>query len=269
MTQDKKPLISIITICYNSQKYIKQTIESVLNQTYDNIEHIIIDGKSTDGTLDIIEEYKSYYIEKKLILLSEIDKGISDAFNKGTNLASGVFIQYLNSGDELISPTVLEEIVEQDLLTISAINCFNTLTIEEDVKKVINAKVELQDIRWKNTICHQSVILDCNIAKRYPFDERLKIEMEYDLWFKMHNNSEKFIHVNKVLSKYLIGGISSIDIIKGAILHFVVLCINDYSQATLKNLIRLLTLCLNYEARKIIKKILGKNTTKIKKILQR
>lgn len=90
--------VSIITVCYNSEQTIESTIQSVLNQTYSNIEYIIIDGNSADGTLDIIEKYKESFGEK-LIVVSEKDDGIYDAMNKGIRLASGELIGIINSDD--------------------------------------------------------------------------------------------------------------------------------------------------------------------------
>ena len=95
---DDKPLISIITVVFNGEKYLEQTIQSVINQTYDNVEYIIIDGGSADGTLDIIKKY-----EKQIdYWVSEEDTGIYDAMNKGGSLAVGDFLLWLNADDTLI-----------------------------------------------------------------------------------------------------------------------------------------------------------------------
>lgn len=97
------PKVSIITISYNSAATIEQTIQSVLSQSYTNIEYIIIDGGSTDGTIDIIQKY-----EKQITYwISESDKGISDAFNKGLKIATGEIIGILNSDDFYHKSTVL------------------------------------------------------------------------------------------------------------------------------------------------------------------
>jgi glycosyltransferase involved in cell wall biosynthesis len=92
-------LISIITVCFNSEKTIRSTIESVINQNYSEIEYIIVDGGSTDNTLNIIKEYESR-IHK---LVSEKDKGMYDAINKGIKISSGGFVGILNSDDEFYS----------------------------------------------------------------------------------------------------------------------------------------------------------------------
>ena len=90
-----KPLISVITVVYNGEKYLEETIQSIINQTYDNVEYIIIDGGSTDGTVDIIKKYEDridYWVSEK-------DKGISDAFNKGVKVAKGDYINFQGDGD--------------------------------------------------------------------------------------------------------------------------------------------------------------------------
>lgn len=100
--------ISLITVVYNAQTSIKRCIESVIAQNYSNIEYIIIDGGSTDGTLQIIEQYKSYIS----IFLSETDKGIYDAMNKGIKLATGDIVGTLNADDFLADNDVLSDIAE-------------------------------------------------------------------------------------------------------------------------------------------------------------
>jgi glycosyltransferase involved in cell wall biosynthesis len=97
----KKPLISIITACFNSESTIRDTIESVLNQTYNNIEYIIVDGKSNDSTLDIIQSYQEKFKERKFnyLWISEKDIGIYDAFNKGVKLANGNWISFIGADD--------------------------------------------------------------------------------------------------------------------------------------------------------------------------
>lgn len=103
--------ISLITVCLNSEKYIQSTIESVLNQTYESIEYIIVDGLSNDNTLEIIRKYQPEF-RNRMVLISEKDKGIYDAMNKGIRMAKGDIIGFLNSGDILIDKFVISDIVE-------------------------------------------------------------------------------------------------------------------------------------------------------------
>ena len=101
--------ITIITVCWNSKKYLKTAIESVLNQTYKDIEYIIVDGASTDGTLEVIRHYEPLF-NKRMRWISERDNGIYDAMNKGINMSSGDVIGLLNSDDFYISRDSLEKI---------------------------------------------------------------------------------------------------------------------------------------------------------------
>ena len=103
--------ISIITVCWNSEKYLKTAIESVLNQTYKDIEYIIIDGGSSDGTLDIIKSYEPLF-KGRMKWVSEKDRGIYDAMNKGINLSTGDVVGLLNSDDFYISHSSLEKIMQ-------------------------------------------------------------------------------------------------------------------------------------------------------------
>ena len=99
--------ISVITVCYNEAATIEKTLESIFNQTYQNIEFIVIDGGSTDGTLDIIEKYK----DKIAYFVSEPDEGIYNAMNKGIKASSGEVLYFLNANDTLYSDDVLETVV--------------------------------------------------------------------------------------------------------------------------------------------------------------
>ena len=100
--------ITIITVCYNSEKTIKTTLGSVANQTFEKIEHLIIDGKSTDKTISIVKEYS--HVKK---IISEPDKGIYDAMNKGIKIASGDIIGFLNSDDLYINNEVISKVVSE------------------------------------------------------------------------------------------------------------------------------------------------------------
>ena len=105
--------VSVVTVCYNSEKTIRDTIESVLNQTYSNIEYLIIDGKSADRTVEIAEEYRQAFEERGMeyIISSEKDHGIYDAMNKGTQRATGELVGILNS-DDWYEKNAVERVVD-------------------------------------------------------------------------------------------------------------------------------------------------------------
>ena len=105
-------LISIVTVSYNAVLTIEQTILSVINQTYPNVEYIIIDGGSTDGTVDIIKKYE----DKIAYWVSEPDKGIYDAMNKGVVVATGEWINFMNAGDIFTDGDVIDKLFHQNII---------------------------------------------------------------------------------------------------------------------------------------------------------
>ena len=118
--------ISIITVCFNSENTIKDTIESIISQDYKNLEYIIVDGGSSDNTLNIIDNY----IDKVDTLISGPDKGIYDAMNKGITAASGVLIGILNSDDIYAKTTVISDVVSDQLYTLAWNTVSNIVTFD-------------------------------------------------------------------------------------------------------------------------------------------
>ena len=102
--------ISVITVCYNAEKVIQQTIQSVMNQSYTDIEYIIIDGASTDGTMELVKKYTD---DKRVRYISEPDNGIYDAMNKGIRLATGDYLEFLNAGDVFVNNDVIKSVVQK------------------------------------------------------------------------------------------------------------------------------------------------------------
>ena len=131
--------ISIITVCYNSERFIKTAIESVLNQTYKNIEYIVIDGNSKDNTVQIVKSYG----DKISKVVNEPDMGIYDAMNKGLKLASGDYLGILNSDDFYINNTVIEQIVD-------TLEKNKTDSLFTDLIYVDNQNVENEIRYWKS-----------------------------------------------------------------------------------------------------------------------
>lgn len=201
---EKLPLISIITVVYNGQKYLEETILSVLNQTYDNVEYIIIDGGSTDGTLDIIKKYE----DKIDYWVSEKDKGIYDAMNKGIALASGQWINFMNAGDEFFDMGVLTEIsrhLHADLV-------YGNHAVYDDDK---NSNTVIDVSSYKDTrnipFCHQSLFALSKLLKENPFDMSYKIAADYDQYLKLKNLNATILYIPITISLYLDGGLSAIS----------------------------------------------------------
>jgi glycosyltransferase involved in cell wall biosynthesis len=143
---DDKPLITIITIVYNGEKYLEETIQSVINQTYDNVEYIIIDGGSTDGTVDIIRKYEhaiDYWVSEK-------DHGIYDAMNKGIFLATGEWINFMNAGDLFYNQKVLDKIFTKPQMLQDIDLIYSDTLLDGKTMLTCNIKTDV--------IIHQSLI---------------------------------------------------------------------------------------------------------------
>ncbi|WP_218837968.1 glycosyltransferase family 2 protein [Candidatus Methanoperedens nitratireducens] len=173
-----RPLISIITVVRNGQKYLEETIKSVINQTYDNVEYIIIDGGSTDGTLDIIKKYEEYID----YWVSEQDRGISDAMNKGVRHSTGKLILHLHSDDIFCKNESLcllyNELKSSDKKWVTGFYKYiNSRTVEIKIDKF--RKYTYFDMVLRNIIRHQTTLLPRNIFEEVQFDEKYKYAMDY------------------------------------------------------------------------------------------
>jgi glycosyltransferase involved in cell wall biosynthesis len=191
----KLPLISVITISLNSLEFIKQTIESVLTQTYPNIEYLVIDGASTDGTVEIIEKY-----DKQLAYWhSRPDRGLSHAFNLGLERARGDWLVLLNSDDFFLSPKVIENIVpylmkyhDKDVVFGQAIIMSNQKSPTPlTLTRVYGHTWRWEQFRWFDTIPHPAAFTNKSFFRRVgKFDETFKVAMDYEFYLRRGKNLE-------------------------------------------------------------------------------
>ena len=153
-------LISIVTVCLNDGKYLEETIQSVINRTYSNIEYIIIDGGSTDNTINIIKKYES----KIDHWLSESDKGIYDAMNKGISLAKAKWINFMNAGDTFYKSNTIEKIFLKKNDKIDFIYVDRKIIYNTKFSRVEKAG-EIKDL-WKGMVFfHQSLFTNSDVFK--------------------------------------------------------------------------------------------------------
>lgn len=201
-----RPLITIITVVYNGENDIESTILSVLNQDFNNYEFIIIDGKSTDGTLSIIQQFN----EKVDKVLSEKDLGIYDAMNKGILKSNGKWIYFLNCGDQLFDKTILSK-VAQDLENNVIDFLYGNCIIKNKFNKgsVLKAK-NFDYINYGMPFCHQSVFVESNILKNNLFDLKFKLVADFNFFYTLFlKQNYKYKKVEFTISIYDLDGVSN------------------------------------------------------------
>ena len=208
------PKISIITVSYNAVATIEQTILSVINQTYLNIEYIIIDGGSTDGTIDIIKKYK----DKISYWVSEPDNGIYDAMNKGIDMATGEYIYFIGADDCLVDFEIMKTVAEylekaKDMDVLGG----SVWCVDEQLGLQFPYKIQfdINDIYAGYRIPHQGTFIKRTILKKNHFNTAYKIVADYDLFLKLYFNRKiRMQYIDKKIAYYANSGVSSIQIEK-------------------------------------------------------
>lgn len=201
-----KPTLSVITIVYNNVTHIERTLLSVLSQTYHNIEYIVMDGKSTDGTLEVIKGYKGS-ISK---LISEKDEGIYDAMNKGLTMATGDYVLFMNSGDEFYSPATVANVFagNED----ADIYYGETEMIDENGQSLgrrrhnAPAQFTWRGFKYGMSISHQAIYIRRSLTG--PYDRRYGLSSDIDWIIRAAKKAKRIVNVNQYVAKYMIGGIS-------------------------------------------------------------
>lgn len=199
----EKIKISIITITYNSEKTLRETLESVRSQKYENLEYIIIDGGSTDGTLAMVKEYSDLVS----ILRSEPDKGISDAMNKGILMATGDLIGIIHSDDMLEEGALDRLSLEWD--SSSDVYYGHCMVVDEasNPMHILEAKQDLDGLAYGFCMIHPSAFVTKDAYQKYGiFDLRYRCAMDYDLFLRFYRAGAKFKYIDAALAQYRIGG---------------------------------------------------------------
>jgi glycosyltransferase involved in cell wall biosynthesis len=195
-----RPKISIITVTYNCKEQLPDTIESIISQTYTDIEYILVDGMSTDGTLEVINQYKSK-INK---VISEPDKGIFDAMNKGIDLSSGEWIIFMNAGDRFSDSEVLSNIflidrkaneygvIFGDYILLSKDN----RSIYKKATPFFESKKKIKKMGFN----HQSIFVRSDYAKSLKFDINFKVAADYNMINSLFKQGVPFKYINQAIS---------------------------------------------------------------------
>ena len=199
-----KRKISVVTVCYNAASLIGETILSVINQTYPNLEYIIIDGKSKDNTVNIIKKYES----KITRWISEPDEGIYYAMNKGLKYATGDYVIFMNAGDTFCHEKILEEFVPQ--IDEDTIVAYGDIYMVKEHYKYRAAHMSEELLEEKMPFCHQATFVRLNYHKKHPFDTSFKIVSDYNLFYHAYFTEKvKFQYVHCAVANFDSRGLSS------------------------------------------------------------
>lgn len=203
---DDPLILSVITISYNCRDELPETVESVRKQTYDHIEYISIDGASTDGTAEWLENHDDLFD----VAISEPDDGRYDAMNKGLREASGDYVMFLNAGDHLRTPSVIDDL-------------FTRPEIRAKGPTIISGRIDLMhegeslDLRrpWNAGkegpgLPHPATLVDREVHQAHPFDEQFTYCGDYELWARLRNEDlYDVMYVDDVLTMFDVEGASN------------------------------------------------------------
>jgi glycosyltransferase involved in cell wall biosynthesis len=218
ISHSDKPLITVVTVVFNGEQFLEETIQSVINQTYDNVEYIIIDGGSTDGTLDILRKYEhaiDYWV-------SENDRGISDAFNKAVVCAYGEYINFQGDGDGFYHVGSVADIVDD-------VDCVQDMFISGQIKRISLTGEELYSSKhhkyfdkitllFRMSLPHQGLFTHRDYFKKFDlFDVDNKFCMDYEHLLRSYHNFPRVLMKNMVVARWRDDGLGNgriLDVLK-------------------------------------------------------
>ena len=219
------PLISIITVTYNAEHTIERTLQSVESQTYPRIEHVIIDGCSSDHTLSHVQRYVERNGESTHLIrvVREPDKGLYDAMNKGIQHATGDYLVFLNAGDRLHESTTIEQIISKTNWQRDRINYAilygETDLVDDEGHFLRHRRLKAPDKLTSKSflcgmlVCHQSFYVRTDLAKATPYDLHYRYSADYDWCIRLMQRAEKrrlhFLNTGLILTDYLSEGLTT------------------------------------------------------------
>ena len=205
------PKFSVITVCYNAQATIEDTIQSVIAQTYHHVEYIIVDGASKDRTLSIINRYR----DRITTVVSEPDKGLYDAMNKGLRLATGDYVCFLNAGDSFHEDDTLQQMVHtlRELTELPDVLYGETALVDAEGHFVRMRRLQAPEhLTWHSfrqgmLVCHQAFFAKRTLAE--PYDLRYRFSADFDWCIRIMKKSKVLHNTHLTLIDYLEEGMTT------------------------------------------------------------
>lgn len=201
------PKVSIITVVYNAEALIERTLKSILQQTHTNIECVIVDGLSTDGTTARVATFN----DPRITVYSERDKGIYDAMNKGQQWATGEYIMFINAGDELYDNSTISMLLST---AIDADVYYGNTAVVNEAGEILGERrlsppdnLNWRSLRYGMCVSHQSIMARRSIAPQYDLD--FKISADIDWTIRLLKNAKQVVNCHQYVSKFLEGGVST------------------------------------------------------------
>ncbi|MBQ9237025.1 MAG: glycosyltransferase [Prevotella sp.] len=208
----------IITCTYNAENLIQRTLDSIASQTWEGIHHVVIDGASTDRTVETVERF---YMDEKRVghtLVSEPDKGLYDAMNKGLQRAKPDYVLFLNAGDTLHSPTTLEEIATKVNGNLPGVIYGDTNIVDATNRYVGKREHNPPEVlTWRSfkdgmLVCHQAFYVRTDIARKIPYDLRYRFSADVDWCIRVMKEAERqhleLFNMHSVVCNFLAGGLT-------------------------------------------------------------
>lgn len=204
------PKFSVITVCYNAEATLEDTIQSVISQTYHHVEYIIVDGASKDRTMDIVNRYR----DRIAVVVSEPDKGLYDAMNKGIRLATGDYLCFLNAGDSFHEDDTLQQMVHSiHTLQLPDVLYGETELVDHEGHFLRMRRLQAPEhLTWKSfrqgmLVCHQAFFARRDLV--IPYDLRYRFSADFDWCIKIMKKSKVLHNTHLTLIDYLAEGMTT------------------------------------------------------------
>ena len=227
-------MITLITVTFNASKTIERTLQSVEEQTYTEVQHIIMDGSSKDNTIVLANAYKERVESKgmEVIIISEPDKGLYDAMNKAMALADGDFVCFLNAGDKLHDKTTLQQIAYKANPDKVGVIYGNTDIVDENGNKVRSRRLAPPEhLTWKSfkngmLVCHQSFYINREMMQKYDLSYRFSSDFDWCIRCMKSGSEVDFenIYINETFTDYLHEGMTTENHKASLIERFRIMC---------------------------------------------